>query len=66
MADDLTRLQASWKAYKSHVTRLYHKIDDALHSDVDDYTVDPRKSEPLQSRRSDNPNRLPKTQNKKS
>ena len=26
--EDLTRLNASQKAYKSHVTRLYNKIDD--------------------------------------
>jgi len=39
MADDLTRLQASRKAYKSHVTRLYRKIDDAFETDVDDYTI---------------------------
>ena len=39
MADDLTRLRASWKAYKSHVTRLYHKIDDTLNTDVDNYTI---------------------------
>ena len=36
MADDLTRLQTSWKAYKSHVC---HKIDNALNMDVDDYTI---------------------------
>lgn len=39
MADDLTCLQASWKAYRLHITRLYHKINDSLDTEVDDYTV---------------------------
>ena len=39
MADDLTRLQASRKAFKSHITRLYRKIDDSLETNVDDYTI---------------------------
>ena len=39
MAEDLTRLQASRKAYKSHVTRLFHKVDDSLGTEVDDYTI---------------------------
>ena len=39
MAEDLTRLQASRKAYKSHVTRLFHKIDSSLDTEVDDYTI---------------------------
>ncbi|XP_065893821.1 uncharacterized protein [Dysidea avara] len=37
--EDLTRLQASRKAYKSHVTRLYNKIDDLFNSETDDYTI---------------------------
>ena len=39
MAEDLTHLQASRKAYKSHVTRLFHKIDSSLDTEVDDYTI---------------------------
>ena len=39
MAEDLPRLQASRKAYKAHITRLYHKIDASLDSEVDEYTV---------------------------
>ncbi|XP_065891235.1 mucin-17-like [Dysidea avara] len=39
MAEELTRLQASRKAYKSHITILYRKIDDALDTEVDDYTI---------------------------
>ena len=37
--EDLTRLNASRKAYKSHVTRLYNKIDDLCATKVDDYTI---------------------------
>ncbi|XP_065886666.1 uncharacterized protein [Dysidea avara] len=37
--EDLTHLQASRKAYKSHVTRLYNKIDDLFDSETDDYTI---------------------------
>ena len=39
MSDELPRLQASRRAYKSHITRLCNKIDDALDADVDDYTI---------------------------
>ena len=39
MAEELTRLQASRKAYKSHITRLYRKINDTLDTEVDDYTI---------------------------
>ena len=39
MAEDLPRLQASRKAYKAHITRLYHKIDASLDSEVDEYTL---------------------------
>jgi len=37
--EDLTRLNASWRAYKAHITRLFHKIDDSLEAEVDDYTI---------------------------
>ena len=39
MVEDLTRLQASRKAYKSHITRVYRKIDDSFDAEVDEYTV---------------------------
>jgi len=39
MLGKLSRLQASRKAYKSHITRLCNKIDDALDADVNDYTI---------------------------
>ena len=39
MAEDLTHLQASHKAYKSLVTWLFHKIDGSLDMEVDDYTI---------------------------
>ena len=37
--EELTRLQASRKAFKGHVTRLHSKIDDLMDSDFDDYTI---------------------------
>ena len=39
MAEELTHLQASRKTYKSHITRLYRKINDILDTEVDDYTI---------------------------
>ena len=39
MVEDLTRFQASRKAYKSHITRLFHRVDDSLSMEVDDYTI---------------------------
>ncbi|XP_065911263.1 uncharacterized protein [Dysidea avara] len=37
--EELTRLQASRKAFKGHVTRLHSKIDELMNSEFDDYTI---------------------------
>ena len=34
--EELTHLQASWKGVKSHVTRLYNKIDGG---ETDEYSI---------------------------
>ena len=37
--EELTRLQASCKGFKSHVTRLYNKVDELIDNEVDEYSV---------------------------
>ena len=37
--EQLDRLQASRKGFKSHVTRLYNKVDELIYNEVDDYSV---------------------------
>ena len=37
--EELTRLQASRKAVKGHITRLHYKMDELLTGDFDDYTI---------------------------
>ena len=37
--EELARLQASRKGYKSHVTRLNHKIDELLASEFDELAI---------------------------
>ena len=37
--EELTRLQASRKAFKGHVTRLHSKIDELMDAEFDDYTI---------------------------
>ena len=37
--EELTRLQASCKAVKGHITRLHYKMDELLTGDFDDYTI---------------------------
>ena len=37
--EDLARLQASRKGYKSHVTRLYNKVDEILSSELNEFSV---------------------------
>lgn len=37
--EELTRLQASRKGYKSHVTRLSNKIDELLASEFDELAI---------------------------
>ena len=37
--EELTRLQASRKGFKSHVTRLYNKVDELIDNEVDEYSV---------------------------
>ena len=39
MAEEKTRQLASRSWYKGHVTRLFHKIDELMSGDFDDYTV---------------------------
>ena len=39
MGEEITRLQASRKAFKGHVTRLHNKIDELMAEDFDDYTI---------------------------
>jgi len=37
--EQLPRLQASRKGFKSHVTRLYHKVDGLMEKEVDEYSI---------------------------
>ena len=37
--EELTRLQASRKGFKSHVTRLYNKVEELIDNEVDEYSV---------------------------
>ena len=37
--EELTRLQASRKGYKSHVTRINNKIDELLFNECDEFTI---------------------------
>ena len=37
--EELTRLQASRKAFKGHVTRLHSKIDELMAAELDNYTI---------------------------
>ena len=37
--EELTRLQASRKGFKSHMTRLYNKVDELIDNEVDEYSV---------------------------
>ena len=37
--EELARLQASRKGYKSHVTRLYNKVDEILSSELNEFSV---------------------------
>jgi len=37
--EELTRLQASHKAFKGHVMQLHSKIDNLMDSDFEDYTM---------------------------
>ena len=37
--EELTRLQASRKAFKGHVTRLHSKINELMVTEFDDYTI---------------------------
>jgi len=37
--EQLTRLQASRKGLKSHVTRIYNKIDNLIEQEADDYSI---------------------------
>ena len=37
--EELNRLQTSCKGFKGHVTQLHSKIDDAMDSDFDNYTI---------------------------
>ena len=37
--EQLDRLQTSRKGFKSHVTRLYNKVDELIYKEVDDYSV---------------------------
>ena len=39
MREELTRLQASRKAFKGHVTRLHNKIDELMAKNFDGYTI---------------------------
>ena len=37
--EEQTRLIASWRRYKGHVTRLFTKIDELIDGEFDDYTI---------------------------
>ena len=37
--EQLDRLQASRKGFKSHVTRLYNKVDELMSKEEDEYSV---------------------------
>ena len=37
--EELHRLHASRKAFKGHITRLHHKMDELMSEDFDDYTI---------------------------